>query len=311
MAAVSIIIPSYHDLAQQTRTSLTMMVHATQCYCGDHEPWLCTRGKHDIIWLPQLGSCVIHWARNQMISLALHGPTGGRPGRPPSEYFLLMDDDMLVEKHYLTRLLQHKKDIVSGICTVRRDPPVPTIRFWSKEQQQYLEPFEWDWHSQKLMEVDANGAAFMLVKRKVLEAMKQAYFECKFEREADVHKGYDKDKVDIYWNAKSALRRKRFDGASGGDAWKQKDCWWFEFLDNVVPMQWGELGEDLSFCWKVKQLGYRIWADPQILPGHIGIYGYSVTDYHEWVERRKNEGRTAQVQERDISVEEPETTAVT
>jgi len=30
----------------------------------------------------------------------------------------------------------------------------------------------------------------------------------------------------------------------------------------------GEAGEDMSFSWKVGQfLGYKIYADPQVLPG--------------------------------------------
>jgi len=30
------------------------------------------------------------------------------------------------------------------------------------------------------------------------------------------------------------------------------------------------LGEDLSFCYKARSLGYKIWADPRIYVGHIG-----------------------------------------
>lgn len=30
------------------------------------------------------------------------------------------------------------------------------------------------------------------------------------------------------------------------------------------------VGEDLSFCWRARQLGRRIWVDPHILLGHVG-----------------------------------------
>ena len=30
------------------------------------------------------------------------------------------------------------------------------------------------------------------------------------------------------------------------------------------------VGEDLSFCWRARQLGFRIWCDPTIPLGHIG-----------------------------------------
>ena len=28
-------------------------------------------------------------------------------------------------------------------------------------------------------------------------------------------------------------------------------------------------GEDLAFCWRVKQIGREIWCDPSVRPGHI------------------------------------------
>ena len=28
-------------------------------------------------------------------------------------------------------------------------------------------------------------------------------------------------------------------------------------------------GEDLAFCWRVKQLGYEIWCEPTVRVGHI------------------------------------------
>ena len=34
----------------------------------------------------------------------------------------------------------------------------------------------------------------------------------------------------------------------------------------------GGVGEDLSFCWRARQLGYTIVADPSIPLGHVGHY---------------------------------------
>lgn len=33
------------------------------------------------------------------------------------------------------------------------------------------------------------------------------------------------------------------------------------------------MGEDLSFCWRARELGFKIWCDPQFVLGHVG---YSV-----------------------------------
>src|ERR1700677_5021123 len=112
------------------------MIQASNCFCHDertgarlHDSWKCPKGKHSVRFLPQLySSSVVHWARNQSIAQALYQKPIDI--RPPAEYFLLLDDDMVAEPTYLTRLAAYKADIVVGICTIRRDPPRPNIRFW-------------------------------------------------------------------------------------------------------------------------------------------------------------------------------------
>lgn len=38
-------------------------------------------------------------------------------------------------------------------------------------------------------------------------------------------------------------------------------------------------GEDLSFCWKARQLGYEIWCDPTIDIGHIAHFEVNGKNY--------------------------------
>lgn len=46
---------------------------------------------------------------------------------------------------------------------------------------------------------------------------------------------------------------------------------------------WGEehepVAEDIYFCWKAKQYGYRIWVDGRVQVGHKGYYVYTIWDY--------------------------------
>lgn len=42
-----------------------------------------------------------------------------------------------------------------------------------------------------------------------------------------------------------------------------------------------ELGEDLSFCHKARNMGFEIWCDPTIRLGHIGTTTYDISDFHE------------------------------
>ena len=48
---------------------------------------------------------------------------------------------------------------------------------------------------------------------------------------------------------------------------------WENYDDAFTPLPW--VGEDLSFCKKVTDLGYTIWCDSSIACGHIGQIEYT------------------------------------
>lgn len=296
MAVVDVVIATYKGIATEAYSPLLAMIQNSNCFCRDHKTgaplhqgWKCPAGKHSVRMMPPIySSSVVHWARNQVVAQALYGQP--QDGRPPAEYFLLMDDDMVVQPDYLTRLVSYKQDIVCGICTIRRDPPRPNIRYWKEEEARFYDPVEWEWDSQKLMEIDAAGAAFMLVKRRVFERMGQAYLDCEFEIAEDLRKGYDEATIRKYWDQKAEYRKANFARALQEGNWGQCDQWWFQFEKNAVDRQLGELGEDLTFCWKAKKLGFKIFADPQVKPGHLGSYAYGVEDYKSFVEQAKQSG---------------------
>jgi hypothetical protein len=320
MAIIDIIIPTYRGLSTEANQPLIAMLQATNCQCRDprtgtplHAPWECTKGKHSVRFLPQqYNSSVVHWARNQAVAQALYQ----KPidARPPAEYYLMIDDDMVAEPGYLSRLVSYKKDIVCGICTIKRDPPRPNIRFWHPEEASFRDPVKWDWDSQHLIEIDAAGAAFMLVKRGVFEKMAEAHLNCDMERAEDSRKlgmrladeNCPQKQINRYWAKKSEIRRARFDAAIAAGDWKSADCWWFDFQKNIVDNQIGECGEDISFCWKAKKLGFKIYADPQVLPGHLGMYSYSIRDYRQFVEAAEEDGEMPQLRENRASLEPAE-----
>ena len=37
----------------------------------------------------------------------------------------------------------------------------------------------------------------------------------------------------------------------------------------------GNNGEDVAFCWRARECGYKVWCDPSVVCGHVG---YSVVD---------------------------------
>lgn len=291
MAIVDIIVPSEDGMTLEPQARLTDMVRASQCFCGDHAPWACNKGKHSVRLLPTgLGRSVVHWSRNKMLALALYASDAG-DGRPPADYFLLVDDDMIVEKNYLNRMLAYKpeKKIITGIATPRRDPVQPNIRGFNSETQKFTPILKWDFDSNKLFEIAGVGAAFMLAPRILFEEMAEAYLKCWFERLEDKRKYPRCDEIDAYWDKKEKLRREVFRRALVDD-WKDAACNWFQYFANIADDQVSELGEDITFCWKATQMGFHIYADPQITPGHLGNYAWSVADYRQQYEDAVSEG---------------------
>lgn len=55
----------------------------------------------------------------------------------------------------------------------------------------------------------------------------------------------------------------------------------------------GEVGEDLSFCWRARKSGWRIVCDPSIELGHVGhhiITREFFEEYHGYQEKEANNG---------------------
>lgn len=124
------------------------------------------------------------------------------------DYVLWIDSDMTFPPSLLLDLIAHDKDIVTGVCAMRRHPYTPCVY---KEKEKYEAVTEWP---DRLFEVDACGFGAILTKVEVLEKMFDKYQTC-------------------------------FQPIYG-------------------------YGEDMSFCRRAKELGYKIYADPNIDIGHIG-----------------------------------------
>ena len=52
---------------------------------------------------------------------------------------------------------------------------------------------------------------------------------------------------------------------------------WDRFGPAFAPYSWA--GEDISFCYRVNQLGYAIWCDSRVSCGHIGTFVYTENSY--------------------------------
>ena len=148
--------------------------------------------------------CFIDSMRNQLVEASTH------------DWLLFMDDDVLPPTKGLVKLIEHDKDIVTGLYFAKQPPHFPQIYKKNKEDDKLYDAI-WDYGKEKLFEVDACGAGFMLVKRAVFQKIGAPYF--KYVTDDD---------------------GKRV------------------------------TGEDLWFCRRAREEGFRIHCDPTVLCTHVG-----------------------------------------
>ena len=241
---VVILCPTYRAPEPQTRDSVIAMKEHTR--------------ESDLAIVydgPPISSAVVHWSRNFLIAEQI------KSGKPWT-HALLIDDDMVVEPDALLRLLSHKKDIVTGLCTCRTDPPMPNIKFFEQDTGMFRQI--WEWPANSLVEVGGGGTGLMLLSRHVLEQMAQAYFDCLWEQDFYGLSGARLEKI-------RAARLKKFDEP-------EKMCFWFRFLPN--PDGNIEMGEDMGFCYIArKYCGIPTYCDTSVQPGHIGKYPFGIKDF--------------------------------
>lgn len=128
-------------------------------------------------------------------------------------HLLWIDDDMVFTPNAARRLLAHDLPIVGGLCHGRRAPHYAPILIHYKDDVPY---YQHD-YPQGLVEVDATGGAFLLVKREVYEAIEKAF-------------------------------------PKPGEG---------PFTDQGK-------GEDVAFCQRARDCGYKVFVDTTLEIGHIG-----------------------------------------
>jgi hypothetical protein len=244
---ISLLVPTRTGPAPETNKYVDAMLRASRPYC------LCTPA-------PGVSLSVIHWARNDLLQNL-------RKSGQPADYVLMMDDDMTPPEDAIVKLLAHDVDIVAGACTVRTDPPMPNFRHWVPEIFNWRTMLDWTtvdgrYMGEGLVEVGGVGTAFMLVKTTVLDKIGEYYMSCRYERE---YLGMSEDVARRIEEGRREMSK------------QTRNEWWFQFL--MHPWGDGEFGEDLSFCFKARECGYKVFVDTSICPGHIGSYAFKIADY--------------------------------
>ena len=128
--------------------------------------------------------CNIYHARTKVLGVSIERGVDQKPfdGKIFYDYILWIDSDMVFEPEDLFKLIDHDKDVVSGMYKMSDNINYATVEKMDEEffEQWMHYPFlnqkMIDQKEGKLFKADYTGMGFMLVKYGVFEKMKYPYF---------------------------------------------------------------------------------------------------------------------------------------
>ena len=149
---ITIGIPIYRDMLYRTRLCFEALVRRLQ------------EQNYGVAWQHLYGVSVIPKARNIIAETFMN---------TSSHYLLFLDADQVFPSTIAEELLMMDKD-VAGAVYVSKVPPHYPIVF--KRDENKVPRILLEFPRNEIFEVDGLGTGCMLIKRKVLEAMKRPYF---------------------------------------------------------------------------------------------------------------------------------------
>jgi hypothetical protein len=136
------------------------------------------------------------------------------------DFVLMSDPDMTFTPEDIKKLMKHDKDIIAGLFFQRSKPHKPLMFQKIEKAKRYVNILK---YPKGLIEVDAVGTGFILIKRTVFEKLPMPWF---------LHTSPEKG-----------------------------------------------LSEDLYFCSKAKENGFKIYVDTTVKIGHIGEHEATEEDF--------------------------------
>lgn len=131
-----------------------------------------------LISLQMPPSTKVVWARGVSIVQNLNSILrNGFLPYPEYRWVFLLGDDHVFKPDLLLKMLAHRLDLVAPLC-VKRKPPLSPIVFSAETAPGLFKTLNWDeLPSGGLLEVPATSPAGMLVRRPVIEAVPEPWFE--------------------------------------------------------------------------------------------------------------------------------------
>jgi len=221
------------------------------------------------------GHTLIHRVRNGALNRV----------RPDTDYVLWCDDDMVPQKDSLLRLLEHKEDIVSAVCTTRDDWPVKIVaKAWRRDTDQFviIPDEEWEKLLGKVMKGPFGvGFGFVLTSRKVIDDAIEWHLSAR-DWLALNRRMLDRLKVRKEYRE---AERKRI-SSERRNWYEQKHL--LRVFDLTIQENELERGEDIHFSRMALEMGYHITLDTNVWVFHMGKlpYGPQLCGIKHWSELR-------------------------
>lgn len=209
-------------------------------------------GLLNVQWYSMPG-VLVEKTRNEAVRTMLRDPNAA--------WLLFVDGDMVCPPDALLKTVQvaygsHPfADVLGGYCSLRGDMALPTIDTGTGTWESW-------YPSSGVVEVMRTGAAFLLVKRHVVEQLHDPWFRMRVPARP----------VDFMAEVDNFARIK-FDGQNPfrglpSRAWERlEQC----ATDDPSSAQFvpQEVGEDSGFCDRVRNAGFRIFVNTDVVTGHV------------------------------------------
>jgi hypothetical protein len=183
---------------------------------------------------------------------------------PEFTHVIFIDDDMDDFTHnHILKLVADDKDVVSALTTTRRPPYQLTNGLTSLyTDQEILDHIK----NKNVVEAESVGMAFTLVKRSVLDALREEtpLGPIWFTTDREPRPNFDADVEDFIDQCIDSPASK---------ASQLRDAIEYGRMAHVGTVF---VGEDIAFSSKVKNMGFTIWTDCGVSAGHIGEHTYDV-----------------------------------
>lgn len=219
------------------------------------------QGLNNVGWTMMPGT-LVEKARNDAVRSMLRNPG--------ADWLMFIDGDMTFEPNALIQLLQTAyailphADIVGGYCCLRGELALPTIDSGTGT---------WESHfpGNGPIEVMRTGAAFILTKRRVYEALQDPWYRIRVPARP----------VDFLLEVDNFARQK-FDGRNPfrdlpNREWERLERCALDdpSITEFVP---GEVGEDSGHMDRARNAGFRIFVNTDVVTGHVDT---KITDWQQ------------------------------